>query len=159
MNNNIDLYDIHNIILNFYIKNITYYPNINNILLLRLINNNFKKKINYAILNYQELIFKLPDNEYLIFFKKYVNIYILLCINDNKYNAYESKMMIYNLLYVIKTRYSIFSKLESENYNYKLIIFNNINFNLIYNINKNIKYYYKDIDNFKKNIKYALNIK
>jgi hypothetical protein len=47
MNNNIDLYDIHNIILNFYIKNITYYPNINNILLLRLINNNFKKKINY----------------------------------------------------------------------------------------------------------------
>ena len=44
-----DLFDIHEKILINYIRQITYYPNINNILCVRIVNKSFKNKINYAI--------------------------------------------------------------------------------------------------------------
>tara|TARA_B000000477_G_C6006766_1_gene191489 strand:+ start:178 stop:729 length:552 start_codon:yes stop_codon:yes gene_type:complete len=180
-----DLFDIHEKILIYYIKQITYYPNINNILYVRIVNKSFKKKINYAILNYKELIFKLNNkdfinlklsdydnlnlfyrnklkikiNKYVEFYSNYINLYLILCINDNIYNAYETKMMIYNTIYTIRSRKLIFELLEKEDKNFKKIIDKNIKYELIYEKCKNIKYYYKDINNFKKNINYALGLK
>ena len=161
----IDLFDIHEKILINYIRQITYNPDINNILCVRIVNKSFKKKINYAILNYKELIFKLNKkyfinlklsnydnlnlfyrnklkiNKYIEFYSNYINLYLILCINDNIYNAYETKMMIYNTIYTIRSRKLIFELLEKEDKNFKKIIDKNIKYELIYEKCKNIKYY------------------
>ena len=179
----IDLFDIHEKILINYIRQITYCPNINNILCVRIVNKSFKNQINYAILNYKELIFKLNKkdfinlklshfdnlnlfyrnelkiNKYIEFYSNYINLYLILCINDNIYNAYQTKMMIYNTIYIIRSRKLIFELLEKEDKNFKEIIDKNIKYELIYKKCKNIKYYYKDINNFKKNINFALGLK
>lgn len=63
--------------------------------------------------------------------------------------------MIYNTIYIIRSRKLIFELLEKED---KKIIDKNIKYELIYEKCKNIKYYYKDINNFKKNINYALGL-
>jgi hypothetical protein len=151
--------DVRNLILKYYINNITTYTNIDNILVVRIVNKNFNKKINYAIMNYLELLFQLNINQsYLKFYIRYINMYILLCINSKFYNAYQSKIMIYNLMYIFRSRYKITSILNQENKDYKIIIFNNINFNLMYNHCNNIKLYFTNINKFKNFIKISLKI-
>ena len=77
-----------------------YYPDISN--------KYSRKMIDYAILNYFELIFKLEEGKsYIDFYSKY----IILCINSKLYNAYQTKIMIYNAIYVIVTRYRIIYKM------------------------------------------------
>ena len=152
--------DVRNLALKYYINNIASYPNIDNILALRSVNKFFNKKINYAIMNYLELLFQLNTNEsYLKFYTKNINMYILLCINSKLYNAYESKIMIYNVMYILISRYQITSILNKENKDYKKIIYNNINYDLMYDHCNNIKLYFTNIDNFKKYMKTSLKIK
>lgn len=111
-------------------------------------------------MNYLELLFQLNTNEsYLKFYIRYINMYILLCINSKLYNAYESKIMIYNIMYILSSRYQITSILNKENKDYKKIIYNNINYDLMYHHCNNIKLYFTNIDNFKNYMKTSLKIK
>ena len=151
--------DIRNLVLKYYINEVTTYPNIDNILTVRSVNKFFNKKINYAIMNYLELLFELNTNEsYLKFYTRYINMYLLLCINSKLYNAYESKIMIYNVMFIFSSRYKITLILNKKNKDYKKIIYNNINYELIYNHCNNIKLYFTSIDKFKKYIKIGLRI-
>ena len=134
-----------------------YYPDINNILILRVCNKYSRKMIDFAILNYFELIFKLEEGKsYIDFYSKYINLYMILCINSKLYNAYQTKNMIYNAIYVIVTRYKIIYKMIDESEDYKLIIDKNIHYEDIYNNCHNIKLYFRDIEKFKKYIKFSL---
>lgn len=134
-----------------------YYPDISNILTLRVCNKYCHKMIDYAILNYFELIFELEEGKsYIDFYSKYINLYIILCINSKLYNAYQTKIMIYNVIYVIVTRFKIINKMLDESEDYKLIIDKNIHYNDIYNNCNNIKLYFRDIEKFKKYIKFSL---
>lgn len=152
--------DVRNLALKYYINNIATYTNIDNILAVRTVNKFFNKKINYAIMNYLELLFQLNTNEsYLKFYTRYINMYILLCINSKLYNAYESKIMIFNVIYIFRSRYKISSILNKENKDYKKIIYNNINYNLMYNHCNNIKLYFTSIENFKRYMRISLKMK
>lgn len=134
-----------------------YYPDISNILTLRVCNKYCRKMIDYAILNYFELIFELEEGKsYIDFYSKYINLYIILCINSKLYNAYQTKIMIYNVIYVIVTRYKIINKMLDESEDYKLIIDKNIHYDDIYNNCNNIKLYFTNIEKFKKYIKFSL---
>ena len=106
-----------------------YHPDISNILMMRVVNKYSRKMIDYAILNYFELIFELEEGKsYIEFYSKYINLYMILCINSKLYNAYQTKIMIYNVIYVIVTRYKIIYKMINESEDYKLIIDNNIHY-------------------------------
>lgn len=149
--------DVIQIIVSKYINNMVYYPDINNILILRVCNKYSRKMIDFAILNYFELIFKLEEGKsYIDFYSKYINLYMILCINSKLYNAYQTKIMIYNAIYVIVTRYKIINKMIDESEDYKLIIDKNIHYEDIYNNCHNIKLYFRDIEKFKKYIKFSL---
>ena len=149
--------DVISIIVSKYIHNMVYYPDINNILILRVCNKYSRKMIDYAILNYFELIFELEEGKsYIDFYSKYINLYMILCINSKLYNAYQTKIMIYNVIYVIVTRYKIIYKMINESEDYKLIIDKNIHYEDIYNNCHNIKLYFRDIEKFKKYIKFSL---
>jgi hypothetical protein len=134
-----------------------YYPDISNILTLRVCNKYCRKMIDFAILNYFELIFELEEGKsYIDFYSKYINLYMILCINSKLYNAYQTKIMIYNVIYVIVTRFKIINKMLDESEEYKLIIDKNIHYDDIYNNCNNIKLYFRDIEKFKKYIKFSL---
>ena len=149
--------DVISIIVSKYIHNMVYYPDINNILMMRVVNKYSRKMIDYAILNYFELIFELEEGKsYIEFYSKYINLYMILCINSKLYNAYQTKIMIYNAIYVIVTRYKIIYKMINESEDYKLIIDKNIHYEDIYNNCHNIKLYFRDIEKFKKYIKFSL---
>lgn len=149
--------DVLNIIVSKYIHNMVYYPDISNILTLRVCNKYSRKMIDFAILNYFELIFELEEGKsYIDFYSKYINLYMILCINSKLYNAYQTKIMIYNVIYVIVTRYKIINKMINESEDYKLIIDKNIHYEDIYNNCHNIKLYFRDIEKFKKYIKFSL---
>jgi len=151
--------DVISIIVSKYIHYMVYYPDISNILMMRVVNKYCRKMIDFAILNYFELIFELEKGKsYIDFYSKYINLYIILCINSKLYNAYQTKIMIYNAIYVIVTRYKIIYKLINEDENYKLIIDNNIRYEDIYNNCYNIKLYFSDIEKFKKYIKFSLRL-
>lgn len=149
--------DVISIIVSKYIHNMVYHPDISNILMMRVVNKYSRKMIDYAILNYFELIFELEEGKsYIEFYSKYINLYMILCINSKLYNAYQTKIMIYNVIYVIVTRYKIIYKMINESEDYKLIIDNNIHYEDIYNNCNNIKLYFRDIEKFKKYIKFSL---
>ena len=149
--------DVIQIIVSKYIHNMVYYPKINNILMIRVANKYCKRMIDFAILNYFELIFELEEGKsYIDFYSKYINLYMVLCINSKLYNAYQTKIMIYNAIYVIVTRYKIIYKMIDESEDYKLIIDKNIHYEDIYNNCHNIKLYFRDIEKFKKYIKFSL---
>jgi len=149
--------DVISIIVSKYIHYMVYYPDINNILMMRVVNKYSRKMIDFAILNYFELIFKLEEGKsYIDFYSKYINLYMILCINSKLYNAYQTKIMIYNVIYVIVTRYKIIYKMINESEDYKLIIDKNIHYEDIYNNCHNIKLYFRDIEKFKKYIKFSL---
>ena len=149
--------DVISIIVSKYIHNMVYYPDISNILMMRVVNKYSRKMIDYAILNYFELIFELEEGKsYIEFYSKYINLYMILCINSKLYNAYQTKIMIYNAIYVIVTRYKIIYKMINESEDYKLIIDKNIHYEDIYNNCHNIKLYFRDIEKFKKYIKFSL---
>lgn len=149
--------DVLSIIVSKYIHYIVYCPDISNILTLRICNKYCHKMIDFAILNYFELIFELEEGKsYIDFYSKYINLYMILCINSKLYNAYQTKIMIYNAIYVIVTRYKIIYKMIDESEDYKLIIDSNIRYEDIYNNCYNIKLYFKDIEKFKKYIKFSL---
>jgi len=149
--------DVISIIVSKYIHYMVYYPDISNILMMRVVNKYSRKMIDYAILNYFELIFELEEGKsYIEFYSKYINLYMILCINSKLYNAYQTKIMIYNAIYVIVTRYKIIYKMINESEDYKLIIDKNIHYNDIYNNCNNIKLYFRDIEKFKKYIKFSL---
>lgn len=151
--------DVISIIVSKYIHYMVYYPDINNILMMRVVNKYSRKMIDFAILNYFELIFKLEEGKsYIDFYSKYINLYMILCINSTLYNAYQTKIMIYNAIYVIVTRYRIICKMIIEDEDYKLIIYHNISYEDIYNNCHNIKLYFRDIEKFKKYIKFSLRI-
>ena len=151
--------DVISIIVSKYIHYIVYCPDISNILTLRVCNKYCRKMIDFAILNYFELIFELEEGKgYIDFYSKYINLYMILCINSKLYNAYQTKIMIYNAIYVIVTRYKIIYKMIDESEDYKLIIDSNIRYEDIYNNCHNIKLYFKDIEKFKKYIKFSLRI-
>lgn len=151
--------DVISIIVSKYIHYIVYCPDISNILTLRICNKYCHKMIDFAILNYFELIFELEEGKsYIDFYSKYINLYMILCINSKLYNAYQTKIMIYNAIYVIVTRYKIIYKMIDESEDYKLIIDSNIRYEDIYNNCYNIKLYFKDIEKFKKYIKFSLRI-
>jgi hypothetical protein len=149
--------DVISIIVSKYIHYMVYYPDISNILMMRVVNKYSRKMIDFAILNYFELIFKLEEGKsYIDFYSKYINLYMILCINSKLYNAYQTKIMIYNAIYVIVTRYKIIYKMINESEDYKLIIDKNIHYEDIYNNCHNIKLYFRDIEKFKKYIKFSL---
>jgi len=149
--------DVISIIVSKYIHYMVYYPDISNILMMRVVNKYSRKMIDYAILNYFELIFELEEGKsYIEFYSKYINLYMILCINSKLYNAYQTKIMIYNAIYVIVTRYKIIYKMINESEDYKLIIDKNIHYEDIYNNCHNIKLYFRDIEKFKKYIKFSL---
>jgi len=151
--------DVISIIVSKYIHYMVYYPDISNILTLRVCNKYCRKMIDYAILNYFELIFELKEGKsYIEFYSKYINLYMILCINSKLYNAYQTKIMIYNVIYVIVTRYKIINKMLDESEDYKLIIDKNIHYDDIYNNCNNIKLYFTNIEKFKKYIKFSLRI-
>ena len=151
--------DVISIIISKYISRITNNPNISNILILRCVNKYCHNKIDFAILNYFELLFDLEAcKSYIDFYSKYINIYIYLCINSRLYNAYECKIMIYNIIYIIVSRCRIIYKMTNENENYKLLIDKNIRYEDIYNHCNNIKLYFTDIEKFKKYIKFSLRL-
>ena len=149
--------DITQIIISKYIHYMVYYPDISNILMMRTANKYCKRMIDFAILNYFELIFQLEEGKsYIDFYSKYINLYMILCINSKLYNAYQTKIMIYNAIYVIVTRYKIIYKMTIEDEDYKIIIGNNIHYENIYNNCKNSKLYFTNIDKFKKYITFSL---
>jgi hypothetical protein len=149
--------DVIKTIISKYIHYMVHHPNINNMLIIRCCNKYYKKMIDFAILNYFELIFELKEGKsYIDFYSKYINLYIILCINSKLYNAYQTKIMIYNVIYIIVTRYKITYKMINEDKDYKIIIDNNIRYEDIYNNCYNIKLYFKDIEKFKKYIKFSL---
>jgi len=151
--------DVISIIVSKYIHYMVYYPDISNILTLRVCNKYCRKMIDFAILNYFELIFELKEGKsYIEFYSKYINLYMILCINSKLYNAYQTKIMIYNVIYVIVTRYKIINKMLDESEDYKLIIDKNIHYDDIYNNCNNIKLYFTNIEKFKKYIKFSLRI-